>query len=167
MLRAEDQQQRPTAVFHVRRIPKPIRLQPTHHGLPVRYDLRGWKDLVGDHVLHGLVLVAHGEFQAGALEVLDEMLRVAMDDRVIVVLTYAVPVENRAVDAGKFHQQRMTLKGMRIVRIVCANQRPIMRGQFTPALDDFVRLKLVHRPVPAPLAAYCLGFVPRHVMREH
>ena len=61
----------------------------------------------------------------------------------------------------------MTLKGMRIVRIVCANQRPIMRGQFAPALDDFVRLKLVHRPVPAPLAAYCLGFVPRHVMREH
>ena len=104
MLRAEDQQQRPATVFHVRRIPKPIRLQPTHHGLPVRYDLHGREDLVGDHVLHGLVLVAHGEFQAGALEVLDEMLRVAMDDRVIVVLTYAVPVENRAVYAGEFHQ---------------------------------------------------------------
>ena len=70
----------------------------------MRHVLRGREDLVGDHVLHGLVLVTHGEFQAGAIEVLDEMLRVAMDDRVIVVLTYAVPVENRAVDAGEFHQ---------------------------------------------------------------
>ena len=104
MLRAEDQQQRPIVVLHVSRVPKPIRLQPTHHFLPMRHVLRGREDLVGDHVLHGLVLVTHGEFQAGALEVLDEMLRVAMDDRVIVVLTYAVPVENRAVYAGEFHQ---------------------------------------------------------------
>ena len=166
MLRAKHQQQWPASSLHVSRIAEPMRLQPTHHLASVRHGLRGGQGFAADHVLYGLVLVARGELQARALEVLHEVQRVAMDHRVVVVLADAVPVENRAVDAGKFHEQRVALERVRVIGIIRADQRPIMRSQLEPTADDLVRLKLVHRPVPTPLAAEGLGFVPRHVMNE-
>ena len=117
------------------------------------------------HMLDRLVFVADRELQSCFLDVIEQCVGALVERAVIPEVLHPVPVHDDAVDAAELHQQDLVFQQRAVAGVVGAGERIVVRGDvLLPFWCFFAGVKMVHRPMVAPIPVPGWGLVPGHVM---
>ena len=161
VLRTEEEEYRAIGETDVSGVGQPMDIGPGKRGCDLRRRLRARVLPLLHEAMAGIVLDAERELQAGLLELRDEEPGIAVDHRVVVEALRAVPVDDRAVDAGGLHEGDLSGDDAGVAGVVGAEGGLVVCRQHA-----LVRVGLVHRPMPTPASAGGLAFEPGHHVHQ-
>lgn len=165
--RAEIEEQRLTVELEVLRFREPFLLHPLHRLGEVVGDLVRREFLPIDHELNGAILITDGKLHAEPATSVKQGAGGLVNRGVISGLANPVPVGDDPINSRQLHLQEVTLKDVRVGRIIQADQRMILGPDIRQAVRGGlvgVMLGWKPRPMAAPFSPDSGRHVPGHVV---